>query len=328
MTITLTSRYFKSSSFALPDTNMLIDLKDRAVTGYTSPGSACVNRPPVIPQVPMDRGVKVAALHPSSCAAVSAGGEGNSFDSIYEKGIWGGKISEIDNFYGDGQWPPKERNSASGPGSKIGHATSTSLRILKETIQKYNISTMIDMPCGDVNWIFDSRATDSLQLYLGLDIAEKVIAMNQIRFAHHSNKMFRHWDGVSCPLPKYQLSHDSTTSLAPFELVHSRDVVQHLPLAAGLQFFCTIFQSGAKVLVTTTFIGLTNRNIDIGRFYLNNLSRDPFNFPEDGVTCELTHPQHEGDSTCVYDLTQPWVQEYIRKNNCTANSSSEVRTKP
>jgi hypothetical protein len=209
----------------------------------------------------------------------------------------------------------KERISASGEGSKLGHETLTSLRILKETIQKYNISTMIDMPCGDVNWIFDSRATDSLQLYLGLDITEKVIAMNQIRFAHHSNKMFRHWDGVSCPLPKYQLfsPDDSSTSLAPFELVHSRDVVQHLPLAAGLQFFCTIFQSGAKVLVTTTYIGRKNRNIDIGRFYHNNLSLEPFNFPKDGVTCELTHPQHEGDSTCVYDLTQPWVQEYIRK---------------
>jgi hypothetical protein len=137
MTITFSSRYFKSSSFARLDTTTLIDLKDMTETGYANPGSARVNMSPAIPQVPMDRGIKVAALFPASCAVVSNEGEGNSFDSIYERGVWGSNISEIDNFYGNAEWPPKERKSA-GPRSNLGHATETSLRILRGRTGRQN----------------------------------------------------------------------------------------------------------------------------------------------------------------------------------------------
>ena len=68
--------------------------------------------------------------------------------------------------------------------------------ILRETIQSENVKTMIDLPCGDLNWILDSWETDSLELYLGLDIAKPVIDVNVQRLAHHSNKLFRRWDGM------------------------------------------------------------------------------------------------------------------------------------
>jgi hypothetical protein len=46
--------------------------------------------------------------------------------------------------------------------------------------------------------------------------------------------------------------------------------------------------------------------------YKNNLLLEPFNFPNNTAECTPTHPQHDVDSTCVYDLTEDWVQEFIQ----------------
>ena len=47
---------------------------------------------------------------------------------------------------------PLDRKSASGHGSDLGVATSESLRFLSDAIRQYNVTSMIDVPCGDANW--------------------------------------------------------------------------------------------------------------------------------------------------------------------------------
>jgi hypothetical protein len=145
-----------------------------------------------------------------------------------------------------------------------------------------------------------------------------------------SMKVFRHWDGTKCPLPKI-VSGKVERSV---DLVHARDVLQHLQLEQGLQFLCHVFQSGARVFVTTTFPDKNiqegafslkngdNKNIQEGEFYLNDLTAAPFNLPapkdDSTVTCTPTHPLNELDDTCVYDLTQPWVAAWIAEKKCDA----------
>ncbi|KAL7487657.1 hypothetical protein ACHAW6_013227 [Cyclotella cf. meneghiniana] len=202
--------------------------------------------------------------------------------------------------------PEKRMVSASGGGSYLGYNTQTSLRVIKETIEKFNVTSMIDIPCGDVNWIFESFVTDSLPLYLGLDVANAVIEVNKRRFAHHKNKIFAFWDATECTLPKHKLKEQPT----PFDLVHVRDVIQHMGLDRGIRFFCNVFKSGPRVLIATTFRYSHNREIGEGDFYQNNLSKEPFSFP-DNATCTPTHPAHEHDLTCVYDLSEPWVQQFM-----------------
>ena len=109
-----------------------------------------------------------------------------SFDEKYRIGGWSQKMKSPDDFYGDSQWPPKpiRQRSASGKGSWLGYTTETSLQILKETIRKHNIKSMVDIPCRDVNWIFDSFETDSLPFYVGLDVVSAVIEVNKKQFAH------------------------------------------------------------------------------------------------------------------------------------------------
>ena len=249
------------------------------------------------------------SFSPSVCERTS----NNTFDQIYKDGYWGPAIAAHgpEYFYADAQWPPPSRKSSSGSGSNLGRATSTSLAILNEAIAKYGVKSMIDVPCGDVNWIFDSYATDSLPLYLGLDITQDVINVNIKRFAHHSNKHFMYWDATNCSFPKFRT--EASAELQPFDLVHVRDVLQHLPLKNGLRYICNVLKSGARVFVTTTFPGIdSNLNIQAGSFYPNNLEKPPFGFPQvDSTVCRETHPQQESDSTCVYNLTEPWVADFI-----------------
>eukprot|EP00956_Cyclotella_meneghiniana_P016227 scaffold25542_cov60-Cyclotella_meneghiniana.AAC.1 len=139
---------------------------------------------------------------PESCDSTSRG----HFDEIYSKGLWGSKLRDVSALYSEAAWPPNNttKESASGHGSDLGYATQTSLRIIKDTIGKHSVKSMIDIPCGDANWMFDSYVTDSLPFYLGLDVANATIELNRMRFAHHKNKMFTFWDATACVLPRYK----------------------------------------------------------------------------------------------------------------------------
>ena len=170
---------------------------------------------------------------------------------------------------------------------------------------------MVDIPCGDVNWIFDSFETDSLPLYVGLDVASAVIEVNKNRFAHHKNKEFHFWDASHCAVPRF--FNKTSSKEETFDLVHVRDVVQHMSMDLGVKYFCNVFKSGAKFLLTTTFPGGTHTNVADSDFYKNDLSKEPFAFPEPSDVCVKTHPKTEDDLTCLYDLRgATWVSKYLK----------------
>lgn len=239
-------------------------------------------------------------LSPERCDSAMRGME---FDLIYSRGVWskGKSLRMPADFYSDARWPPRDelRASSSGPGSDRGAATVSSLAILKETILKFGVKSMIDVSCGDANWIFDSYLTDALPVYIGLDISFGVVQVNRMRFGHHSNKHFHVWDATECPLPKFfnGMSDSGGAALQSVDLVHVRDVIQHMTLDMGMRYMCNVLRSGARVLVTTTFDTGVNRDVREGGFYEANLRMEPFSFPE-AEKCVPTHPQHEKDSTC------------------------------
>jgi hypothetical protein len=236
----------------------------------------------------------------SSCNSNSS----QIFDQIYITGHWGSKIPEIEDTYNNARYPPRKREPASGGGSSLGHETSNSLDVLRKTIQKYKITSMVDIPCGDTNWIFDSFETDSLPLYIGLDVSSEIIDFNEKKYAHHKNKIFHTWDGSDCATPNYLNNSVRYT----VELIHSRDVLQHLSFSQAKRFLCNVVLSKSRYVITTTFNSRENIDIKEGQTYQNNLELAPFFFPK-GKDCEDTHPQHEPDKTCTYDL-----QESIMKN--------------
>jgi len=186
---------------------------------------------------------------------------------------------------------PSDRPSASGAGSGLGtHWTTGHLRFLVRQIERLGITTLMDAPCGDVNWQMAAWATDSLRAYIGLDIVEPVIRLNSRRFAHHSNKHFEQWDLATCPLPRLlwrgawapdERSHqdprtverdrgvdggggvgsprggrNATEAPEPFtaELLVMRQLLQHLPLERATAVLQNVVSSGVRYLVATTFL--------------------------------------------------------------------------
>jgi len=169
------------------------------------------------------------------------------FDEIYETSHWNPGAQNMSRVepksyytYGDPE-RLRGRASLSGIGSNIGGATDASIKFLAEVIQEYNVSSLLDIPCGDVNWQFESWEMDSLGVYVGADIVSSVIELNQQRFAHHSNKHFVVWDFSTCQLPSL-----TTVENIPvyFDLVHVRDVFQHLPLMKAAAAAKNIRESG------------------------------------------------------------------------------------
>ncbi|KAL3902003.1 MAG: hypothetical protein SGPRY_012205, partial [Prymnesium sp.] len=243
-------------------------------------------------------------LAPSTC--VSDSDASNSFSGVYSSAKWGLRPQPPSYYYSE----PTRRRSASGYGSDLGYATSSSLAFLKEAIKEYNITSLIDVPCGDANWQFGAWETDSLTAYVGLDIAPSVIRFNSLRFAHHANKRFLTWDIASCALPLIQLQLSTSASSpspsrSPAQLVHVRDVLQHMPRERVERACRHILSSGALVVVATTYPRTSDTKsepvgtIKEGEWTPYDL--EEFHFPKP-VRCIPTHALIEADLTCLYHL--------------------------
>jgi hypothetical protein len=190
-----------------------------------------------------------------------------AFRDIYEKSTWvrdkdrATSTLSLENYYtqADPERTLRLRRSASGHGSDLGVATTRSLSFLREVIQNYSVRSMIDVPCGDANWQFESYVVDGIHAYAGLDIVPSVVDFNARRFAHHSNKRFAALDFAACELPRLRWMANASGPLAapsealPFELVHSRDVFQHMRTSSALRAIHHVVNSGARLFIATTF---------------------------------------------------------------------------
>jgi hypothetical protein len=140
---------------------------------------------------------------------------------------------------------------------------------------------------------------DTLTAYAGLDVAAPLMSFNAKRFEHHSNKVFAPWDFVVCPLPKFQLRGQDTA--VPFQLVHVRDVIQHLALDHGMLAVHNALTSGCTLLISTTNPGKTNRNIKDGDFFENDMHAPPFGAMfEPPIRCGDEHADGMAGKVCLY----------------------------
>lgn len=243
-------------------------------------------------------------LYPQRCN--SSDFEAN-FNELYASGRkWSKqKIPEPSYYYTYAECSRLYRRSLSGKGSDIGIATKESIKFLADVIKEFNITSMMDIPCGDANWQFESWETDSINIYVGADVSTLIIDANKKRYKHHSNKYFVPWDFSTCPIPKYSLP--GMQERHNFDLLHVRDVLQHLPLSVGARSSKNILQSGVKYIISTTFPKSTNKvkrnevGWDVNPAHANNLALPPYNFPAPH-RCVKTHKTMEPDLTCLYIL--------------------------
>ena len=71
----------------------------------------------------------------------------------------------------------KGKDSKSGRGSDM-DIVSPLIPKLANLIDKYNIKTLIDAPCGDCNWIKEVLPSTKVENYIGIDIVPDLIDSN------------------------------------------------------------------------------------------------------------------------------------------------------
>ena len=164
--------------------------------------------------------------------------------------------------YNTNKWGSQE--SCSGYGSTLTQ-TQNIRENLPRLIKKYEIKSVLDIPCGDFNWL--STIDLDLEDYIGADIVSELICANQEKF-QSNNCCFELLDVTSSKLPQV-------------DLILCRDCLVHFSYNDIRSAIGNFKKSGAKCLLTTTFIDRHfNRNIITGGWRPLNLEKSPFNFPK------------------------------------------------
>ena len=168
------------------------------------------------------------------------------FEKIFQTNLWGAE------------------DSRSGLGSEL-DATADLRAALPDFLERHRAASLLDIPCGDFNWM----STLGLQLpYTGADIVAAIVEANERRFGGAgSRRRFVRLDLTRDPLPQA-------------DVVLCRDCLVHLSFENIFRAFNNVRRSGARYLLTTTFLD-HEENVDIvdGDWRILNLEKAPFNLP-------------------------------------------------
>ncbi|MEQ9459902.1 MAG: class I SAM-dependent methyltransferase [Phycisphaeraceae bacterium] len=165
------------------------------------------------------------------------------------------------DYYTRNHWGNDE--SRSGPGSTLFYTRSLRNN-LPELISKLNITSMLDLPCGDFHWM---RTVDLAGVdYLGADIVEPLIHANRQQHAG--------------PRRRFEVINLLEDQLPKVDIIVCRDCLFHFSFQNVAKALAAIKNSGSTYLLTTTHPRGTNINIATGRWFPINLTAEPFNLPK------------------------------------------------
>ena len=163
--------------------------------------------------------------------------------------------------YRSNKWRGKD--SVSGPGSDT-NQTRIIVQELPNLFADFNISTMLDIPCGDFHWMKDIDL-NSIN-YTGADIVESLIHENSEKYTNERRR-FQHLNLIKDNLPKV-------------DLVFCRDCLVHFSFVDVFLAFNNICNSQSEYLLTTTFTKRQdNGDIATGHWRVLNLQIAPFALP-------------------------------------------------
>jgi hypothetical protein len=187
-----------------------------------------------------------------------------TFEEISDKGTWGKPEGS----------PDGDQDTVSGGGSFIS-VTEEARACITSWIQKYNIRSLLDAPCGDALW--QGLISGIEGKYTGADISTPSLVRAIARKRNQNAKMrFRWMDVVSENIDGRE-----------YDAVMYRDFIQHLSVRHGVRAIENAKAGGVKYLIASTFPFVT-QNIaqdQLAPSYKNNLRIAPFNLPESLEDC-------------------------------------------
>jgi len=172
--------------------------------------------------------------------------------------------AEFDRIFDSNTWGSSE--SRSGKGSTLNYTRNARL-FLGTVIKTFNAKKFLDTPCGDCNWQPLIPGINTID-YLGADIVAQAIINNGRKYRHHQNLKFINLDLVVDEIPR------------GYDVVLTRDALQHLPVEDGIKLIQGIEKSGAKYFVTNFHHASNGNNYKIapGAWYPIHVTMPPFNF--------------------------------------------------
>ncbi len=195
------------------------------------------------------------------------------------------------------------RESASGPGSSRIIAQKT-IELLNSTINAKNIRSILDLGCGDWNWMADvdlSQPPNGAKLrYQGWDASEKLVDELTRKYGIADEIEFNVRDITTAPLPKV-------------DLIIARDVLFHLPIEIAVPLVNRIKLSCAYLVSTSFFDSQTNTDIapynaiEGWGYYKINLNIPPFSLSQHLDVAYREKPEKLGAAPryiCLYDFTE------------------------
>lgn len=167
------------------------------------------------------------------------------FTLIYQNKMWG------------------EGESVSGSGSSLDYTENLRAQ-LPQLVLQYDITTIFDAPCGDLNWMKNLLPVLGVK-YIGADIVKELIDTNQKRFANE-NTHFLHIDIIKGEYPKA-------------DLMICRDCLFHFSYQDTIHVLENFVEAEISYLLTTTHItSLPNSDIKTGDYRTINLFDFPYQF--------------------------------------------------
>ena len=166
------------------------------------------------------------------------------------------------HIYNTNRWGSAE--SVSGVGSELKN-TEELVKSLSRLFRELGIRSVLDLPCGDFNWMnqMDLNEMD----YLGADIVEALVQRNQETYGR-------------LPRVRFEVLDLLTDDLPCMDLMLVRDCLVHFSNRDILAALQNIRRSGCTYLLTTTFNHLPiNKDIITGEWRPVNLQREPFLLP-------------------------------------------------
>lgn len=183
------------------------------------------------------------------------------------------------------------QESLSGPGSWVKNAQDT-ISFINESVNKYNIKSILDLGCGDWNWFKEVDIPNCS--YTGWDADEQMIASNNDRYGSDTIK--------------FEVKDIFNSKYPTVDLVICRDVLFHVREELTLKLIDQV-KSSSTYFISTSFRDVTqNKGIkkycDIGDwgFYPINLNVDPFNLNKYEISHIRENNLENNRSLCIFKL--------------------------
>lgn len=171
----------------------------------------------------------------------------SAFEQIYQQNLWGSEQSK------------------SGDGSELEY-TAEYRKNLISLLKDRKFTSMLDAPCGDLNWMLKVIEEVEIQ-YQGGDISSSLIAELQSRYP-------------ALHLTNFDICKDNFPKV---DVWHCRDCLFHLPFADIQIALQNFVQSDVPFALLTThksFLMHQNLDIPVGGFRFLDLEKTPFYLPK------------------------------------------------